>query len=153
MHHSVYLANSEPGFNQSHYYQHTKSDKNRILLNPQDKAWKFDSLSHNIFAKNGVFLAAATSEGDLTDKCRMATRISGVPVLGFSLIFNLFDPLRMKPLLNLTGKYGSAGACLPSRRWNFEYSYMNSTSRKAIMDFMDSIPERILRNSQEYFKL
>jgi hypothetical protein len=48
--------------------------------------------------------------------------------------------MRIVPVLNLTGAYGSAGVCSPGREWNFEYSYMNSTSRKKIMDFMDSIP-------------
>ena len=135
----VYLPNSDPGFNQSHYFQHDKSGKNKILLKAVNRNWVFDSIQNNLFIKNGVFGSATNQEGDIT------VSVNGDPYIrsacvGYSLIFNLFNPNNLVPNLNLSGAYGSALVCSPSRRWNYEYSYMNSTSRKAIMDFMDSIP-------------
>lgn len=151
----VYLANNDPGFNQSHYFQHINSSKQRILLNPNDRKWKFDSLNHNLFIKNGVFFTAATAEGDLV------VSVDGNPYIrsacvGFSLIFNIFDPYRCIPVPNPTGAYGSYGPpCVSSRLWNFEYSYMDSANRRKAMNFMDSIPNgyivvvrNILNNSQ-----
>ncbi len=135
----IYLPNSDAGFNQSHYFQHIKSDKQRILLNPQDRQWKFDSSSHFIFAKNGVFLTATAQEGDIIVSPDGDPYIRSACV-GYSLIFNVFDPRTFKPEKNLTGKYGSALACSPSRQWNYEFSYMNPASRKLAMDYMDSIP-------------
>ena len=135
----IYLANSDAGFNQSHYFQHVKSNKQRILLNGQTRQWVFDSASHFIFAKNGVFLTASNQEGDYI------VSPDGIPFIrsaciGFSVIFNVFNPRTFKPDLNLTGKYGSALPCDVSRQWNYEYSYMTPASRKLAMDFMDSIP-------------
>ena len=136
----IYLPNSEPGFNQSHYYQHARSDKQRILLDAQTRDWKFDSLPHFLFAKNGVYLTATNQEGDLIVAPDGDPYIRSACV-GFSLIFNIFNPLKFVPNMNLTGQYGSALPCAPSRRWNYEYSYMSPATRKLAMDFMDSIPD------------
>ncbi len=135
----IYIANSELGFNQSHYFQHNKSEKQRISLDPQSRNWKFDSLNHNLLARNGVFQSATVQTGDIT------VSVDGDPYIrsacvGFSLIFNLFDPKKIIPVLNPNGAYGSALVCDPTRRWNFEFSYMTAASRKKIIDFLDSIP-------------
>jgi len=135
----IYLTNSEDGFNQSHYFQQDKTDKQRIMLDGQDRNWKFDSVAHFIYAKNGVFGIATSQEGDLIVSPDGDPYIRSACV-GYSLIFNVFDPLKFVPKKNLTGQYGSALPCQPSRQWNFEYTYMNSGSRKLAMDFMDSIP-------------
>ncbi len=150
----IYLPNSDAGFNQSHYFQHTRSDKQRILLDPQTRQWIFDSTSHFIFAKNGVFGTATNQEGDLIVSPDGNPYIRSACV-GFSLIFNVFDPRTFKAEINLTGRYGSALPCQPSRQWNYEYSYMTPASRKLAMDYMDSIPDgafvvvrNILNNGQ-----
>ncbi len=135
----IYLNGSEIGFNQSHYYQHGKSDKERIHLAAEDRKWKYDSLQHFIFAKNAVFQSASQQEGDLIVAPDGNPYIRSACV-GFSLIFNIFEPTKFKPNENLTSQYGSAAVCAPSRRWNYEYSFMNPASRKLAMDFMDSIP-------------
>lgn len=139
----IYLPNSDAGFNQSHYFQHTKSEKQRLLLDEQNRQWKFDSSSHFIFAKNGVFLTATNQEGDLIVSPDGDPYIRSACV-GYSLIFNVFDPRTFIPEKNLTSKYGSAGVCNPSRQWNYEFSYMTPASRKLAMDYMDSIPNGAL---------
>jgi hypothetical protein len=139
----IYLAGTSTGFNQSHYFQHDKSDKQNILLNP-NRQWAFDSVGHNIFVKNGVYQTATLQEGDLI------VSLDGDPYIrsacvGFSLIFNIinpntFAPVQNNPVVGGPGQYGSGPTCFLSRSWNFEWSYMNAASRKMMMDFMDTIP-------------
>ncbi len=151
----VYLGSSDLGFNQSHYFQHDKSVKNRVVLNAQARNWQFDSVPHFIFAKNGVFLTATTQEGDLIVSPDGSAFIRSACV-GYSLIFNLIDPKSFVVTQNPTGAYGSYGPpCTPTRRWNFEWTYMNAPKRKEMMDFMDTIPNgtivvvrNILNNGQ-----
>ncbi|MEO7922338.1 MAG: C25 family cysteine peptidase [Chitinophagaceae bacterium] len=137
----IYIANGEPGFNQSHYFQQDKSGKQQILLDQQSRNWKFDSIQHFIFAKNGVFLTASTQEGDYVVAPDGSAYIRSACV-GYSLIFNIFNPNTFKPRQNMTGQWGSyAPPCAISRSWNYEYSYMTPASRKLAMDMMDSIPD------------
>lgn len=136
----IYLANSDVGFSQAHYYQHQKSGKDNIKLDAQSRNWKFDSSGHFIFAKNGVFISATTQEADLIVSPDGIAYIRSACV-GFSLIFNIFNPLTFQPNINLNGQYSSALPCEVSRQWNYEYSYLTPASRKLAMDFMDSIPE------------
>lgn len=138
----VYLPNSQLGFNQSHFYQHDESLKNRIHLNAA-RQWVYDSVPHFIFAKNGVFGTSSGQEGDFIVAPDGSAYIRSACV-GFSLIFNLIDSKSFIANQNLTGFMGSALPCAgtPStRRWNYEWSHMNSTERKKIMDFMDWIPD------------
>lgn len=134
----VYLPNSSLGFNQSHYFQHDKSLKNRIRINA-NRQWEFDSVPHFIFSKNGVFGTATGQEGDLIVAPDGSAFIRSACV-GFSLIFNLIDPRSFIVSQNLTQFMGSAAVCQPSRRWNYEWTYMNPVERKKMMDFMDWIP-------------
>lgn len=142
----VYLENSEEGFNQSHLFQHFKSNHSGLFLDSSKRIWSFEPNLHNLFARNTVFLYGGTQEGDFT------LAVDGEPYirsacLGHSLVFNVFDQGTFKPWKNVDAKgnnlyrFGSASAnCASSRNWNFEFSYMTPQSRKLIMDFMDSIP-------------
>ena len=135
----IYLPGHAEGANQSHLYQHLKSDHKGIILNPASGAWAYDSLSNNLSIRNGVFGTATGQEGDLTVGVNGIKSIRSACV-GFSLIFNVFDSRTFKPTPNPAGAYGSALPCQPSRLWNYEYSYMTAESRKKAMDFMDVIP-------------
>jgi len=136
----IYLSTSELGFSQAHYFQHSKSDNKQILLDQQTRKWKYDSITHSLFAKNGVFLTASNQEGDYVVAPDGIAYIRSACV-GYSLIFNIFNPQSFVATTNPTGRYGSYGPpCDVSRQWNFEYSYMTPATRKLAMDFMDSIP-------------
>ena len=138
----VYLPASQLGFNQSHFYQHDESLKSRVHLTPA-RQWVYDSVPHFIFAKNGVFGTSSGQEGDFIVAPDGSAYIRSACV-GFSLIFNLIDPKSFIANQNLNGFMGSALPCAgtpSSRRWNYEWSHMNSTERKKIMDFMDWIPD------------
>lgn len=135
----VYLPASDLGFNQSHYFQHNESLANRMRQNAVNRQWEYDSVPHFIFAKNGVFGSATSQEGDLIVAPDGSAFIRSACV-GFSLIFNLIDPKSFVVSKNLNSFMGSAAACATSRQWNYEWSHLNSTERKKMMDFMDWIP-------------
>ncbi|HEX2627983.1 MAG TPA: C25 family cysteine peptidase, partial [Chitinophagaceae bacterium] len=134
----IYLPNSDGGFNQSHYYQHTRS-KNERMTYDSDGQWRYDSLPHFLFAKNGVFLTATSQEGDIIVSPDGDPYIRSACV-GNSLIFNVFSHYTFRPMVNDPARYGSAVSCQPSRTWNFEFDYTLPANRKKAMDFLDSIP-------------
>ena len=143
----IYLQNSPPGFNQSHFYQHQKSAQQLVVLDSVTNKWRFESQTRNLFARNAVFGYGAFVEGEFT------VAVDGDPYIrsacvGRSLIFNVFDENTIKPWRNVDQsgnslfRFGSGSAsCANGRQNNFEFSYMTPGGRKLMMDFMDSIPE------------
>lgn len=138
----TFINNSDKGFEQTHFFQHDKSTKQRLSVYPGN-IWKFDSVQHYLYSKNGVFGSATSQEGDLIVSPDGNSFIRSACV-GFSLIFNIFDPNSFVPTENPSGAYGSGPYCAPSRLWNFEWTYMNAASRRKMMDFMDSIPNNYI---------
>lgn len=134
----VYIANSSFGFNQSHYYQHLKSEANNIGIRP-NRNWEYDSLLNNLTIRNGVFAAAATQEAELSVTVNGSNFIRSA-CAGNTLVFNIFNPNTFRPRTNPSQAYGSNAVCNPTRQWNFEFDYRTPANRKKIMDFMDSIP-------------
>ena len=60
----VYLSNSGPnasdlGYNQSHFYQHTKSTYDRMKLDSASRTLKYLSNTHNLFLRMGPGLQVA----------------------------------------------------------------------------------------------
>jgi hypothetical protein len=149
----IYLPGTNNyGYNQSHFFQHTESTEKRLILDSASRSWVYDSLPHNLFVKNGVFITATDQEGDLIVSVDGVAYIRSA-CIGYSLVFNVFDQFKMVPRINLTGQYGSAAPCSPGREFNYEFSYMTPASRKLAMDFMDSIPNGafvVLRNIMNY---
>lgn len=142
----VYIP-AKQGFNQSHVHQHQRSLKQDLSLDTAMRNWEFNYNSHSVFARNGIFPTAANQEADFT------VAVDGDPYIrsacvGRSLLFNVFDYKTFVPWRNVDAngnslfRFGSGSAsCAPGRQNNFEFSYMSTASRKAIMDFMDTIPE------------
>ena len=142
----IYLEDSEPGFNQSHFYQHTKSSLQDLKLDSATREWNYGLITQNLFIRNTVYPFGGTQEGEFT------VSVNGDPYIrsacvGNSLIFNIFDGKTFRPWKNVDANgnnlflYGSGSAnCQPGRQNNIEFSYTTSDRRKKIMDFMDSIP-------------
>jgi hypothetical protein len=141
----TFIEGSTSGFSQSHYYQHLQSETESISLNG-DRKWKFGKRPHNLFVRSGMYPTSGMFDSDFTLSINEETKIASA-CLGNSLLFNVIDPVTFKPWKNVDEngnnlyRYGSASAnCATSRNNNFEFSYFTPTTRKAIMDFMDSIP-------------
>ena len=144
----IYLANEDLGFNQSHFYQHLKSDTQNISLDTISRRWNFGKTSQELFVRSGSW---ATSSGQENDFSVIVN--SGPPNIHNacwyqSLVFNVFDPVAFKPWVNSNqpsgrGLYGSEPSCVfGGRQNNFEYRWDADTIRKRAMDFMkDTIPD------------
>ncbi|MBS1654919.1 MAG: hypothetical protein JSU05_08750, partial [Bacteroidetes bacterium] len=138
----IYLPHSDLGFNQSHYFQHMKSDLNGIKLY-QDHSWTFDSLTQNLYIQNSIFPTGGTQMTDFS------VRINGQEYLGGGcayngLIINVFNPLDLSYWVNnLTptgGDYQSNPQnCGPVRQANFEYLYSDTSGRRKAMNFLNNV--------------
>jgi peptidase C25-like protein len=140
----IYLSNSTPGFNQSHYYQHAQSATNEMFIDSASRAWKFGVSENALYIPNALYPTGGTQQAAFT------ASINGNAILGpgcnyNEIIFNVIDPITFQPWLNNytgpTGLYNSEKAtCGSQRQFGFDFLYTNSTERKKGMDFMDSLP-------------
>jgi hypothetical protein len=142
----MYINGPVEGFGQTHHYQHFSSQTERIRLDSADRKWKFGVRQNSFFIRNSIFGTATNSEADLSVTINDHTDIASA-CLGNSIVFNVFDPVTLKAWKNVDANgnnlylSGSASAnCASNRNYNFEFSYLTSSSRKLIMNFMDSIP-------------
>ena len=159
----IYLSNAGPnssdlGYNQSDFYQHTKSDFSRIVLDSATHSYKFGKVFQNLFLKMGTYVTSGSSQA-----AAFSVSINGVAAIRLtswfqSLVFNVFDPVSFRPWVNTVvrpatnfpndlgdGRFRShspmnfSGVLTP---FNFEYRYTSPVFRKNMMDFMkDSIPD------------
>ncbi len=148
----IYLSNSTPGANQSHYYQHLDSDTLNISLEANRK-WKFASVLNSILIKNGVFPSAANTASDFlltVNGSDIAKSVCGVS----NIIINILDPVSLLPWKNVLGGtgglYGSDAVCGADRITNFQYNILDRNKRKKAMDLLDLIPANsvvVIRNT------
>jgi hypothetical protein len=151
----VYLNASSPGFNQSHTYQHLKSSLNNIYLDTTDLKWKFSQSSSSLFITHSIYPTSGTEDFQFSIAVNGYVNIASA-CIGHSVIFNLFDPLTMKPYYNQaqpsTVRSGAAGGfmgsadvsqCPSTRQYNFEFSYKDTANRRKMRDFMDWIPKGV----------
>jgi hypothetical protein len=140
----IYVANGSPGFNQSHFYQHTKSATQNMSLDSTTRKWNFGKITNNLFMRNGVFPTAASFAVDFS------VAVNGDPyirsVCGVSnIIVNVIDPLTFKPWANAhagdPSQYGSDPVCGESRFYNFQYDILDTNKRRKLMEFLDLIPD------------
>ncbi len=154
----VYLNGTNLGFNQSHFYQHTKSSQNRVYIDSTERKWKFGSGSTSLSILNEVY---QPGDGDsefsiIVNGLTQIYSACAVPDGSTStLIFNVFDPVTMKPWYNQDvpsttqsgnpgGYMGSASVCAAGRQFNFQYSYADADNRRKMRDFLDALPNDVV---------
>ncbi len=146
----TYLANSSLGYNQSHLYQHLKSKTDRMFIDSATRKWKFDTRLTNIIITNSIYPTSGTEDNQFSISVNGTINIASA-CLGHSIIYNVFDPVSMKPYFNQTvpstsqsgalgGFMKSAGVCAATRQYNFEYSYEDSVGRRLMRDFLNWVP-------------
>jgi hypothetical protein len=141
----IYLANSSVGSNQSGYYQHLYSDTQNIKLDSA-RQWQFGSVVNFIESKNGVFPTAAKNASDFTgavNGAEFAKSVCGIS----GIIFNVLDPVTLKPWLNAVGPsglYGSEQVCGMDRIANFQFNILSQAKRDSIVKFLDLIPDNFI---------
>ena len=142
----VYInpANSLAGSNQSHFYQHTQSTLQGLLLDSASRQFKFTNLTNILSCKGGVFPKSATQAQDISVLINgNSSKIQSV--CGISeLIINVFDPVTFNPWYNAltgaAGRYGSLSPCGPTREYSFMYNLLDTASRRAAVGLLDLIP-------------
>ncbi len=95
----IYLSNSALGFNQSHFYQHTKSYSERIYIDSVTRTWKYRPVNNNLFIRSGIYPTASPMQADYT------VSVNGEILIGpgcnyNELIINVIDPVSFRPWRN-----------------------------------------------------
>lgn len=146
----VFLNGSQPGYNQSHLYQHFKSQYERIKLDSFTRKFSYKDITENLFIRNGVWPLGAYEEGMVTVAINQDPLIrSFCPQDGFDgIAINVIDPINGKPWRNITtagvGLYNSGpNDCAPGREYNFEFSYKTRDRRNAAMNMLDNLPNGV----------
>lgn len=139
-----YRAGTEVGFNQSHLYQHLKSGVDRISIDSAGRSWHYGERINNVFVRNGVFPTAAGQANDFSVTINGNTIISSVCGIS-NVIFNVLDPVTMKPWLNAMpgnpAQYGSDDVCGINRIYNFQFNILDTNKRRKMVEFMNIIPD------------
>lgn len=150
----VYLPNSGFGYNQSHLYQHLKSSTDRIHIDSFSRKWIYNPRFSSFMIVNSIFPLSGTQAADFMIQINGQTSTASA-CLGHSVIFNIYDPVTLKPFFNQgtpstnpSGTYGGfMGSAFPCNdgiksgtETNFEFSYLDTTGRRKMRDFMDWIP-------------
>lgn len=156
----IYLPGSSFGYNQSHLYQHLKSSVNRIYIDSFSRKWMFAPDTTLITIIQSIFPTSGTSPAAFQVQINGST-LTASACLGHSVIFNVFDPVSLKPLYNQaipstipSGTFGGFmgsynGTCNDNggktgTQFNFEFSYLDTSGRRKMRDFMDWIPKGYL---------
>jgi hypothetical protein len=152
----VYLPASAAGFNQSHVYQHFKSDYDRLKLDSVSRKLSYGNIDRNIFVRSGVFPTAFTQADGFSVLIDADDRIKSVCGVS-NIVFNVLNPVTLEPWFNAgwgsPGQYGSDDICGPTRMWNFQFNILDSVHRRKIVEFMDLIPDDyyvVVRNCSYY---
>lgn len=144
----IYLSKSTPGFNQSHYYQHTLGSTITNINLAQPKNWTFGQNTNHVIINQGMYPTSLFKKGDFSVSVN-GTMYATNACVGHSIVINVFDTVFMRPWLNVDGNGnslligGSAPVCGSEQTYNFEFSYMTPASRKLIMDFLDMLPNGV----------
>jgi len=152
----VYLAGSSLGFNQSHLYQHLKSTANRIGLDSNSRQWNYDNIFSLFNITNTVYdgVQGSPQSADASFAITINnTRITAAACLGHSIIFNVFDPVTLRPFYNQqvpsTVASGTQGGFMGSSTnvcakagaaYNFEFHYNTVEDRNKMAAFMAWVP-------------
>ncbi|MDE3248370.1 MAG: hypothetical protein KGO82_06925 [Bacteroidota bacterium] len=144
----VYLPAAGFGYNQSHYFQHIKSDGTGISIQT-DRKWHFGTHVNDISILQGMYPTSGIQDKDFSIGINGIRDIASACV-GRSLVFNVLDPVSLKPWSNVDAngnslfRFGSGNAsCGVTRHYNFEFSYQTPASRKLMRDFMDMLPDSV----------
>jgi hypothetical protein len=136
----VFLPNSTPGYNQSHFFQMRKNDFVKLGFGP-DRSLQFAPRKRVLSVKTGLFPTF------VNDKLQTSLDDDFIVTYGCkygSLQFSVYDNLSMAPWSNTIqpgglGRFGSWPPCVHNEN-AFEFPYTDPTNRKRAIDFLESLP-------------
>lgn len=124
-----------PGFEQAHYFQHTESSFQNIILD-SSRTFSFGKELTNVYVLQSIYPTSGTEDYQFSVHVN-GNQIAASACVGSSIIFSIFDPLTFKAVPNLTQPFNAGPVCDSSRLYNFEYSTQSAATRKNAMDFLD----------------
>jgi hypothetical protein len=136
----VYLPASDLGFNQSHFFQHTKSSPQRIFIDSATRTWKYIPVLNNLLVRTGIYPTASTELADFTMAVNGESTIG--PGCAYNeLIINVFDSVTFQPWLNSTGNLYNSNPpnCSPIREWGFYYYLYDTLWRRRAQNFLENV--------------
>jgi len=139
----VYLPASDLGFNQSHFFQHTKSFSERVFIDSSNRTWEYHPVLNNLFIRTALYPTGSANAADYY------IAVNGENIVGpgcqyNELIINVFDPISFKPMQNtvtgpgLYGSYNCQGGAY-NREYNFHFSMGDTASRRLAREFLQNI--------------
>jgi hypothetical protein len=127
------------GFEQKHFYQHTDSKLSRLNLDSSTRAYTYPNMINNLFVLHSIYPTSGTEDQQFSIQVNGSGIIASA-CLGQSVIINVFDTLTFKPWENTTNPFGAEPTCDNSRKYNFEYHYIDYGGREGARQFLESIP-------------
>jgi Peptidase family C25/Secretion system C-terminal sorting domain/CARDB len=140
-----YKVGAEVGFGQSHLYQHFDSKLDRVALDSNTRKWSFKGKSSNLFVQQSIYPTSGLEDNQFSVSVN-GSYVAASACLGSSIIFNVFNPLTLKPWENTADVFGAMSTCDANRKNNFEYYALDTAydptigGRRGAMKFFDSIP-------------
>ena len=148
---------SDLGYNQSHFFQQTKSTYDRIRLDTASHTLKYGTVTNNLFIRQGTWITSGA-----TNEASLSVAVNGIPSIRLccwfsSIVVNVFDPISFRPWRNQLlqpgisagpasqiglGLYESAAnKCRDDeeRYFTFEYRYTDTAGRRKIMNFLNNV--------------
>ncbi len=143
----VYKPTSSEGFEQSHFYQHTQSNLDRVSYDSTSRKYGFNKKVSNLYIQQSIYPTSGLEDNQFSVSLN-GTIVSASACWGSSVIYNVFDPLTLKPWENTNDIFGATTTCADNRKYNFEFQatdtgvswYPAQGGRKGAMDFFDYIP-------------
>ena len=133
----LHQSTGNNGFQQSHFYQHTRSTLDGLTLDSASRKYFFGKNITNIYIEHSIYPTSGLEDNQFSLSVN-GTVVSASACIGSSIILNVFDTISLKPLY---APYAGPGSdCNVTRQYNFEYSTQDPGSRKAAMDFLDNVP-------------
>ncbi len=145
----IYLPNSTPGFNQSHFYQFKKNSYNKITLDP-DRILRFDKRNREFDVRTGIY-PTITQTNDVSIRNDGLIEQAGFygPGLGPNsevLRFYIVDTVTNKCWVNIdngvSGLYGSVRPVPINTTVKvgfFHFKVGTLTERQTVINFLNSI--------------
>lgn len=132
----THSTGANAGFEQAHYFQHTNSSYNNLLLDSSRK-FSYTTSPLNLFVKQAVYPNSGTEDADFSVAIN-GSFVSESACVGSSVIFNVFDSVTFKAFANTTNPNGAAPVCADTRAINFEFGITDSVSRDSAVSFLDN---------------
>lgn len=140
----LYLKNNPVGFAQAHFFQHQKSDFNKIRLDA-DRAFTFDTSTRKFSVRTGIF-PFYTGNKFLATLDEVLVANWGCRLNSLQII--VLDAKTLKPWANTRqsnglGSYGSWPPC-DHNITAFEFPYQDPTYRRNAVRFLESLPDGVV---------